>query len=56
MEVTNVSASVSLQKLLDSTTDRILQLKTQDEIEALSDTHLVLVSKWGCDGSSGQSE
>lgn len=30
------------------------KIKTQDEIEALSDTRLVLVSKWGC--SSGQSE
>lgn len=55
-EVTNISVSVSLQKLLDSTAGRILHLKTEHEIEAMSDTSVVLESKWGCDGSSGQSE
>ncbi|XP_046143145.1 uncharacterized protein LOC123988151 [Osmia bicornis bicornis] len=55
-EVTSVSAKVSLQKLLDSTVNGIIQLKTESEIEALNDTNLLLTSKWGCDGSSGQSE
>lgn len=56
LQTTDTSASVPLQNLLDSTANRILKIKSQDEIEALDDTTLVLLSKWGCDGSSGQSE
>jgi len=55
-EVTNSSASTALQSLLDCTSKRILQMKTKDEIEALSGNSFELLSKWGCDGSSGQSE
>lgn len=50
-KVTDVSASISLQKLLDCTTERILKLKTETEIDALDNTNLILISKWGCDGT-----
>lgn len=51
--VTPTSASVKLQSLLDHTTQRILQTK---ELNNLENCNLVLTSKWGCDGSSGQSQ
>lgn len=51
-------AEVQLQSLLDHTTWRIVEL--QDPVlvtlNNLQPDKFVLLSKWGCDGSSGQSE
>lgn len=56
IEITEKSAKVGLQDLLDHTSRRILNTKTQVDIEALEEDHLTLHTKWGCDGASGQSE
>lgn len=58
IKVTEISAEVKLQELLDQTIQRIV--KTREEVLALlSSQHdplsLTLVCKWGCDGSSGNS-
>lgn len=56
--VTESSMEVELQALLDHTVSRII--KTQEEVmESLPPeliSELVLVSKWGCDGSTGHSQ
>jgi hypothetical protein len=44
---------VELQKLLDHTSDRILQTIPNLAEDA---RNLVLVCKWGCDGASGHSQ
>lgn len=56
IDVTEKSAKVSLQDLLDHTSRKILETTTQDDIETLEEEHLILHTKWGCDGASGQSE
>lgn len=54
IEVENTSAKVkNLQDLLDHTTRRILMIESVCCKDLLD---LVLYCKWGCDGSSGQSE
>lgn len=53
IEINNIKAKVKLQDLLDHTIARILQI---DGVYKVGNTHLMLYSKWGCDGSSGQSE
>lgn len=50
--VTNISAEVHLQELLDHTVARILKASSV----LTNSKRLKLYSKWGCDGSSGQSE
>lgn len=52
ISVTNISAKVNLQDLLDHTACRILKIDSVSK----NITRLKLYSKWGCDGSSGQSE
>lgn len=58
IEVTEISAEVKLQALLNHTCDRLFMVQA-DMINAL-DSNIVknmrLICKWGCDGSSGQSE
>ena len=58
--VTEKSAEVPLQSLLDHTIQRLLQTNScAEKISNLSDTHLqnlIAVYKWGCDGSSGHSQ
>lgn len=51
--ITNISAKVNLQDLLDHTVARILLI---DSVYKNSLRKLKLFCKWGCDGSSGQSE
>lgn len=51
--VTDIGAKVQVQDLLDHTARRILQI---DSIYTSGSTNLKLFTKWGCDGSSGQSE
>lgn len=55
--ITEISAEVKLQALLNHTTERIL-LVQNNVIKSLKKTviHMKLICKWGCDGSSGQSE
>lgn len=54
--ITETSAEVTLQNLLDHTTKRIFLTKLNLEIHNIKEHGLVLHSKWGCDGASGQSE
>lgn len=55
IDVTESYACVALQALLDHTAERLLQTKSEEEILAMN-RELTLLSKWGCDGSSGHSE
>lgn len=55
-DITEISVKLRLQDLLDHTSKRILETKTQDDIEALEEEHFILHTKWGCDGASGQKE
>lgn len=48
-------SQVDLQDLLDHTAERILKSKPLSEIRDMPND-LKLISKWGCDGSSGHSE
>lgn len=54
LQITDVSASVNLQDLLDHTAKRIIMSMKLDESN-LACKDFILYSKWGCDGSSGQS-
>lgn len=58
ISVTEKSAEVNLQDLLDHTAKRIIEV--QEEVLSHVDedvlSQLILISKWGCDGSSGQSQ
>lgn len=57
VNVTETSAEVKLQVILDKTVARILKLQ-EDVIRNISPAHVKnvkLYCKWGCDGSSGQS-
>lgn len=56
IDVTEKMVKVSLQDLLDHTSKRIMETKTQEDIKTLEKEHFILHTKWGCDGSSGQSE
>lgn len=54
--ITETSATVSLQALLDHTTARLLQVQS-DVIKTLDSSltnNMTLILKWGCDGSSAQ--
>ena len=53
--ITESTAEIKLQKLLDHTASRLIdaQPKIMRHIDA--DTMLTLIYKWGCDGSSGHS-
>lgn len=56
--ITSTSAEVKLQQLVDHTAERLISVQ-MDVMEALKSeqlTDLYLISKWGCDGSSGQSQ
>ena len=58
LEITETSAELSLQLLLDITVRRLLILQ-EDVLDTLSLeelNHLELICKWGCDGSSGRSK
>ncbi|KAK7791956.1 hypothetical protein R5R35_004579 [Gryllus longicercus] len=56
MRITETSAEVKLQALLDHTVERIFRVQ-QDVISSLLDSayDTELICKWGCDGTSGQS-
>lgn len=55
--ITECSAEVKLQALLDHTAQRILLIQ-KDVIKSLTSDnvrYVNLICKWGCDGTSGQS-
>ena len=52
--ITETSVEVNLQDLVDHTAKRIINSLDNRELQILP-TQLNLLSKWGCDGSSGQS-
>ncbi|CAI6366908.1 unnamed protein product [Macrosiphum euphorbiae] len=54
IHVTSSGAKIQLQALLDHTVSRIL-LTVQKNQNEIVYKKLVLISKWGCDGASGQS-
>lgn len=57
INVTETTAEVKLQSLLDHTIKRIAQVQCEVLNTTLDDLdNIVLISKWGCDGSSGQSQ
>lgn len=56
--ISETSAEVSLQGLLDHTTERILQLQGKSILQFIEqsntkDIEVVLICSWGFDGSSG---
>ncbi|CAH0556720.1 unnamed protein product [Brassicogethes aeneus] len=53
---TDHSVSVKLQSLLDHTTCRLLSTLELDGFKSLKKCELIMISKWGMDGSSGQKE
>lgn len=54
--ITSVSASIKLQSLLDHTARRILEINSAEELNNLESCNLILMSKWGCNRSSGHSQ
>lgn len=58
MSITEASAEISLQALLDHTAKRLFQ-SLNSVISSLAENqleNLCMVTKWGCDGTSGQAE
>lgn len=57
ISVTEIEARISLQALLDLTMKRMMIALPPINTDTKQDntTDLILISKWGCDGSSGQS-
>ena len=51
IKITDTSVDINLQSLLDKTSERLLQVVDKKQF-----TNLVLISKWGCDGASDQSQ
>jgi len=49
-------AEIDLQCLLDHTVERMFKSFDTKMIANIDKEELILISKWGCDGSSGQSE
>lgn len=54
VEITESHSSVPLSSLLEHTARRLLESKSESELEVLH-PELTLVAKWGCDGSSNHS-
>lgn len=54
IKITEKSAEVELQSLLDHTSERLLQSLEMNDFKRYGNCHLTLYCKWGCDGSSGQ--
>ena len=55
INITESSASIKVQDLLDHTATRLLESKSEDEISKIEGESLSLFTKWGCDVASGQS-
>lgn len=53
--VTEISIKIPLQDLLNKTAERLLLSLSKEEAGHITNCNLVMMTKWGCDGSSGQS-
>lgn len=56
LKITDYSAEITLQSLVDHTVSRIIQAHSQvfqNEISVNNNKSLTAIYKWGCDGSSG---
>ncbi|GBO99794.1 hypothetical protein EVAR_69254_1 [Eumeta japonica] len=56
LEVSLKGAKVSVSELLENTASRIISTFSESDIEKCKDHELILMFKWGCDGTSGFSE
>lgn len=58
MQINGKVAEVKLQALLDHTVKRIVEVQQEvlHSVTENDDIRLTLISKWGCDGTSGQSQ
>lgn len=56
IKVTESSAEISLQALLDLTVQRILQSMRQSSTQCEEIQNITMISKWGFDGSGGQAK
>ena len=54
VEITDRSAEVSLQSLVDHTVRRIVELQKECFVN-INEDPITAIYKWGCDGSSGHS-
>lgn len=52
--ITETRAEIKLQAILDKTAQRLVQAQ-EEVIKTIPDSCFTLISKWGCDGSSGHS-
>lgn len=55
ISVTESRAEIKLQAILDKTAERLVKAQTEVIRSVLPRSYYTLVSKWGCDGSSGHS-
>lgn len=51
IDISETSVHINLQSLLDKTAERLIQVVDKKQFN-----NLVLISKWGCDGASDQSQ
>lgn len=56
VKISEKEASVNLQSLMDHTTKRLFESFSHENINNMVNLNCTLMSKWGCDGSSGHSE
>lgn len=56
VSVTSSSAELKLQDLLEHTAERLLKTFDADYLKKFKNCSMTLISKWGCDGSSGQKQ
>lgn len=54
--VDELKARVKLADLVENTAVRIISNFTEEQLNTCNNSEVVLISKWGCDGSSGFSE
>lgn len=55
ISVTETRAEIKLQAILDKTTERLIEAQSEVLKNVPSNSSFTLISKWGCDGSSGHS-
>lgn len=55
ISVTETRAEIKLQAILDKTAERLIEAQSEILKNVSSNSSFTLISKWGCDGSSGHS-
>lgn len=55
IQISDISAEVELQTLIDHTVTRIMTIQNSVLDRIHNDENLTIIIKWGCDGSSGHS-